>query len=117
MSTEENKAVVRRWNSEDELWSLELLGEAYVNRSGTEAPWAPIMQGLEEARARFAEMRQASPTFRVTIEDIVAEGDKVAVRLTWYREGKPTANAMAFYRLSGGKIVDDWFCETDLKKG
>lgn len=116
MSTEANKDVVRRWNSPDELWAMELLAEDYANRSGTKAPWATIIQGLGEAKARFEQALREDPTFQVVIEDIIAEGDKVAVRMTWYEEGKPSGNAMAFYRLSDGKIVDDWCCCTPLEK-
>ena len=116
MSKEENKDVVRRWNSPEDLWPLELLDENYVNRSGTTAPWATIIQGLDEAKARFGQVIQENPTFRVTIEDMIAEGDKVAVRLTFYGEGKPFGNAMALYRLKGGKIVDDWYCMTRLEE-
>jgi ketosteroid isomerase-like protein len=114
MSVEENKEIVRRWNSPEDLWPLELLDEGYANCSGTTAPWATIFQGLDEARARFGQTIQDNPTFQPTIEDMIAEGDKVAVRLTFYREGKPFGNAMAFYRLKGGKIVDDWYCMTRL---
>jgi predicted ester cyclase len=114
MSTKGNKDVVRRWNSGGEFWSLELLDKGYVNHGGTKAPWATVIEGLDEAKAAFG---QPDPAFRVTVEDMIAEGDKVAVRMTFHNEGKPSANAMALYRLSEGKIVDDWFCWTPLEKG
>ena len=117
MSTEENKDVVRRWNSGGEFWSFGLLDKDYANHSGTKAPWATIIQGLDEAKARFGQVLRESPTFRVTVEDIIAEGDKVAVRMIFYEEGKPSANAITFYRLSNGKIVDDWYCSAPLEKG
>jgi predicted ester cyclase len=44
---------------------------------------------LDEAKSRFDQIRRDNPTFRSTIEDIIAEGDKVAVRLTWYMGEKP----------------------------
>jgi hypothetical protein len=116
MSTKENKDVIRRWNSPEEIWPLELLDESYANHGGTTAPWATVIQGLDEAKARFDQTRRNNPTFRSIVEDIVAEGDKVAVRLTWYMGEKPYGNAMVFYRLKGGKIVDDWFCWTPLKE-
>ena len=47
---------------------------------------------------------------------MIAEGDKVALRIIFYDGDKPTHNAMVFYRLRDGKIVDDWFCETELDK-
>ena len=99
MSTKENKDVVRRWNSPEEIWPTELLDESYANHSGTTPPWATIIQGLDEAKARFDQTRRENPTFRSIVEDIVAEGDMVAVRLTWYMGEKPYGNAMVFYRL------------------
>lgn len=116
MSIEENKDIARRWNTGDEMWDLQLVAEDYVNRSGTQAPWATIIQGREEAKAAIRQVLQADPTFRVSIDDMIAEGDRVAVRLTFHSGGKPTANAMAFYRLSDGKIVDDWYCHTNLQE-
>jgi ketosteroid isomerase-like protein len=115
MSTEENKEIVRRWNSADEFWTIELLADDYANRSGTEAPWAVIFQGLAEAEAAFGQMLRDDPTFRVTIDDMIAEDDTVAVRMIFYEKGKPSANAMAFYRLRDGKIVDDWACWSNLE--
>jgi steroid delta-isomerase-like uncharacterized protein len=38
--------------------------------------------GREGIKAAFAESREAFPDFRVTVEDMIAEGDKVACRLT-----------------------------------
>jgi predicted SnoaL-like aldol condensation-catalyzing enzyme len=121
MSVEENKAVVRRWNEEAISGQhLELFDELphpdYANRSGTESPWATGIQGLDQAKSSFGEMLRTTPTFKAVIEDIIAEGDKVAIRMTFYEEGKPIANAMTFYRLSDGKIVDDWYCHTRLEQ-
>jgi predicted SnoaL-like aldol condensation-catalyzing enzyme len=121
MSAEENKAVVRRWN--DECLSKQrlddfdkVLDKDYANRSGVESPWATVIQGLDAAKAYFEQAFREEPSWRVTIEDIIAEGDRVAVRLTFHEKGQPSANAIAFYRLTGGKIVDDWFCWNALEK-
>jgi predicted ester cyclase len=55
------------------------------------------------------------PTYRLSVDDIIGEGDKVAARLTSYEEGKPVGHSIVFYRLSDGKIVDDWFCSTQIQ--
>lgn len=72
----------------------------------------------------IAGLRAGFPDIRFTIEDVVADGDRVAVRWTWrathtgtFRAwaptGKPvTDTGMAFYRLSQGKVVRAWV-ETD----
>jgi len=121
MSAEENKAVVRRWNEEcvsgQRLDDFdEVLHKDYTNHGGVESSWATVIQGLDAAKVYFEQAFREEPSWRVTIEDIVAEGDRVAVRVSFYVKGKPWANAMAFYRLAGGKIVDDWFCEHVLEK-
>ncbi len=122
MSAEENKAIVLRFNQwtridPDEIptFLVEVLHPRYVNRSGTASPWAVAINGIDEAKRAFADLRRTSPTFDVTVEDIVAEGDRVAVRLIFYENGKPSANALAFYRLEDGKIVDDYYVSEALQ--
>ena len=119
MSVEENKAVARRWNEEiingQKLEAFDqVLHKDYVNRSGSDSSWAPIIQGLEQAKRYFGEAFQRSPDWHVVVEDLIGEGDLVAVRGTFTNKGKPTANFIAVYRFSDGKIVDDWYCMTRL---
>ena len=73
----------------------------------------------------FSAMRIAVPDFQTRIEDLVAEGDRVAARISW--EGThngellgipPTGKhvkvtEMQFYRMSNGKIIERWV-ETDV---
>jgi predicted SnoaL-like aldol condensation-catalyzing enzyme len=116
MSVEENKAIARRWN--EEIISKkrfeafdEVLHSNYANRSGwSDSSWAPAMQGREQAKQRFQQGLQEHPTWRVSVDDVIGEGDKVAVRMTFFEEEKAVANAIAIYRFSDGKIVDDWAC-------
>ena len=119
MSVEENKAVARRWNEEvmngRQLEAFDqVLHKDYVNRSGTESSWATSLQGIEHAKRYFEEAYQRMPDWQVVIEDIIGEGDCVAVRGVFTNKGKPTANFISFYRLSDGKIVDDWYCARQL---
>ncbi len=75
-------------------------------------------------------MRTAVPDLQLTVEDMVAEGDKVVVRWTFRGThtgvsasgtpptGKPlTALAIGIYRFVDGKIAEDWgmatLCQTD----
>lgn len=67
------------------------------------------------------------PTLRFEIEDIIAEGDKVAVRLSWrYRnkrwfskqgnpEGDIGGTELDLFRIEGGRIAEEW-CECDPKQ-
>lgn len=119
MSTEDNKAVARRWNEEGfNEHRLELIDELfhpnYTQRSGTEGPWSITIQGRDAAKANFEQGFREYPTTRVTINDMIAEGDKVAMRVTLYNEGKPASYGAILYRLADGQIVDDWFCWTNF---
>ena len=82
MSTEQNKAIV-----------LRLMEELFNNRN--EAVWDELvhpnvvihwisghMRGAHEAKQFYARLFAAFDPWHGTIEDIIAERDKVAVRLT-----------------------------------
>ena len=77
----------------------------------------PILEGL----ATFLDMRrQAFPDFKYTIEDVLAEGDKVFGRLTMHGThtgaflGIPASGAscemkvMTLVRLQDGKVQEHW---------
>ena len=78
MSTEQNKAVVRRFMSEflaeGKLAAIdEVLGECYVNRT--------LGADLEAFKGLLPAIT-ALLVRRFTIEDLVAEGDSVVARFT-----------------------------------
>ena len=120
MSTEENKNVVRRWN--EGLWDEnvsvdtfdELLHPDYANRSMDNPPWSIGVQGVQAVKEEALRGRKDLATLENRIEDIIAEGDRVAVRITAILHGKPIARVMAFYRMEEGKIIDDWFTWIDI---
>jgi steroid delta-isomerase-like uncharacterized protein len=76
--------------------------------------------GLAGAKTKWAMYFDAIPDLRVRVEEMVAEGDKVAVR--WTGEGThrgallgvpPTGNhvridGISIYRLAGGKIAEQF---------
>jgi predicted ester cyclase len=116
MSVEENKALVCR--EQEELW----------NHTGN----VDVAQGLfapdyvEAAKQEAADFRQGFPDVISTIEDLVAEGDKVVAR--WraqathqgeYMGIPPTGNRVEYtgisvYRIEAGKIAESWTAEDDL---
>ena len=117
MSTEENKAIVRRYLQEGprnpDIAAESLASDAVYYDSG-----APPSVGLEGQKQRTNALLGAFPNVSFTIEDMVAEADKVAVR--WNFQGThrgPFANisatgeevvmtGMTIYRLEGGKIKE-----------
>ncbi len=118
---EENKSLVRRFVDEvqsggnidliDELCSPE-----FVNHSAP--PGLPAnCEGVKLVTAMF---RQAFPDSYFTVEDMIAEGDKVATRKTFHgtHEGEfmgipPTGRAVSIdlidiVRVVDGKVVEHW---------
>jgi predicted ester cyclase len=120
MSTEENKALVRRFYEEIDKGNLEamdeLVAEDYIDHGPPPFPVAPGREGLKEAFKLFWE---ATPGYH-EIEDQIAEGDKVVTRLTAYgkhegdlpgipRTGNDmTMTAVAIHRIADGKLVEKW---------
>ena len=121
MSEEENKAVVRHWIEEfktggDEAVADEVRSPDFVNHSAP--PGAP--SGPEAGKALFRAIRTAFPDLHVTIEDMLADGDKVVTRQTFAGThrgewlGVPaTGRAVSWavidiVRLEDGLLVDHW---------
>jgi predicted ester cyclase len=116
VSLEENKALVRR--EQEELWNHT------GNLDAAEELFAP--EQAEAARQEAADFRQGFPDVVSTIEDLIAEGEKVAAR--WrarathrgeYVGVPPTGREVEFtgisvYRIEGGKIAQSWTVEDEL---
>ncbi len=108
MSTDQNKAVVRRFITEVLAGGNvdvvdELLAPNYVNRAmGTD---------LAAFKAMLPGLSTALPGRRFDIEDLVAEGDAVVARFT-SEMTDPTGKVisvrgMTYYRLAEGRIEED----------
>jgi len=110
MSTEQNKAVVRRFieqmlNNMDDALVDELLAPDYVNHM--------VPGGREGFKQFFPMLRSAAPDLKIdtSIERIMAEGDYVMIRATirFTNAGKEaTGSGLGEYRVANGKIVEDW---------
>jgi hypothetical protein len=86
MSGESNKALVRRYF--DEVWvrgDLAVLRELFVPGS--------LMLGAAEANVTMT--RPAFSDIRATVDDLVAEGEKVAVYLVYRHQHGPVARIPA----------------------
>jgi steroid delta-isomerase-like uncharacterized protein len=128
MSTEErNKALMRRFWNVWEQGSIDLLDELlapeYINHTLATPDLPPGPEGVKEVVSMF---RSAMPDLRVVIQDMIAEGDKVATRyaLEGTHRGElfgvlPTGKhlsikSMTVERLSEGKIVEHWRVTDEL---
>lgn len=111
MSTEANKAVVRRWLEE---FSVETIDELFIfSYRHHDGALPSDMQSSSEAYKDVVNMfRHGFPDFRITIEDMLAEGDKVAAR--WVFSGTTprgkhfSALAISISRIENGKLAENW---------
>jgi len=121
MSVEENKELGRRIIEEvgnqrqhaliDELYAPDVVGHA---------PGAPDAVGLEANRQFLLGWLNAFPDVHSTIDDLIAEGDKVVIRYTWRGSqrgelqglaptGKPVdVPGITILRVAGGKVAESW---------
>ena len=121
MSAEESKAIVRRFWGVWEQGNIDLVDEVLAPDYFNHSPGIPNQPpGPEGVKAVVAMFQRAIPDLRVVIEDMIAEGDKVAVRYTL--EGThagelfgvpPTGRrlrikSIAVERVSDGKIREHW---------
>lgn len=121
MSTEENKVLGRRWI--EEIWDKgnlavvdEILASNFVFHYAPPGV-APDREGYKQTLTMY---RTSSPDMHYTVDDMVAEGDKVAIR--WAGKGthrgdlmeiaptgkKVTITGISIIRIAGGKIVEEW---------
>ena len=122
MSAEQNKALIRRLMEEVFHRGNTSLVDELVAPDFVEHEELPpgIPPGREAVKQLPTIFRSAFPDFKVTTNDVIAEGDKVAVRSTWSGTHKgefmgipPTGKGISFEviditRITGGKIVEHW---------
>lgn len=122
MSTEANKELVRRLYTEgfaegnldvvDELVSPDVVTH---NPIILDAPAGP-----DSVRGGIEMIRKAFPDLEVELQDMVAEGDRVAVSMTMtgtneadYRRGgatgkRGTIRAFFIWRIEDGRLAESW---------
>ena len=116
-----NKALLRR--EYEEVWNggkLDVIDELYASNWVGHMPGRPDIHGAENIKPMARMFYTAFPDMKYTIEDMVAEGDKVAVRwdLTGTHKGElmgvpPTGVQVTFrgnsiLRFADGKCVELW---------
>ena len=120
--TEENKAIAR--------WVYEIVSTGDFERA-TEIvdqdapdnellPHDPPARLIDTFKETFAEAREGFPDLSITVEDVMAEGDRVTARVVMrgthrgeFQGIAPTGKrvevrAIDMFRISGGKIVEHW---------
>jgi steroid delta-isomerase-like uncharacterized protein len=121
MTLEEMKAFVKRHDeaviNKNDLSVLETdISPDYVDHSALPG----FSPGPEGAKAMLSMIHGAFPDLRATIEDAIAEGDKVVVRKTWTgtHEGEfmgvpSTGKRVRFegiviWRIEAGQLAERW---------
>ena len=117
-----NKAILRRlfekvYNQGDLQAADEIMAADFVNHN----PAPGEAAGREGFEAFVAYLRRAFADFQITVEDQIAEGDKVVTRFTisgrhagefagFPPSGKlVSVPAMALHRIVDGQIREGWF--------
>jgi predicted ester cyclase len=125
MSTQENKITFLRFVRELNGGNIGIIDEVCSPRFVFYSPRNPNWpRGLDGARKLITSAFAVVPDMQSTVEDIFAEGDKVAVRWTFRgtyrgeeRSGYPKPGerfaqyAISIYRFADGKIEQDWGVE------
>ena len=122
MSLEENKTIVRKmidaYNKHDLDWFDEFIAPNYFDHSN--------QVGIEGVKQLFNMGFKGFSDWHEAIDDIVAQGDKVWLRLTYTGThtgeffglaptgNKVTMTAVAIYRIVNGKLVEGWFINDGL---
>jgi steroid delta-isomerase-like uncharacterized protein len=122
MSTEENKALVRRVYEEAiNRGNMAVVDELNSPNYVAHDPGFPQpVRGPEGLKQYFLVFRSAFPDVHITIEDMIAEGDTIAVRQTSRGthqgdlRGIPptgkqiTVTGLAIHKIANGKFVESW---------
>lgn len=132
MSTEYNKAIVRRYFQEVlDKCALDILDEIVTTDCIIHRPEAPEpIRGLEAFKHTLERILQVYTEFTTTIHDLIAEENRVACRLShravnrgeWTSRlgthavaGKTvTWPAIAIFRFHDGKIAEEWVSRDEL---
>jgi steroid delta-isomerase-like uncharacterized protein len=121
MSTEENKAIVRRmteefYNQGNIEFAEHFFAHTYVHHDPA-SPHVRDRDGLKQVLRAF---RAGCPDLHITIDELLAEGETVTKRWTYHAthtgdlSGIPptdkriTMSGLELFHLEGGKIVECW---------
>lgn len=126
--SERNKAIIRRLYEEAHCkGNLDVIDEVYAHDVELHIPGIPEdPYGPAAVKQLIAMVRRTFPGITVTVEDLVAENDKVVANVTWRgpnigrgQGASPYVPLVAWarldvYRLFNGRIVEQWADRDDL---
>ena len=120
MSADDNKALVGHFYEQLDAKNFDVYDGACSPGFLSHFPGSDAPQKANDRKQIFTLFYDAFPDLRHSIEDMIAEGDTVAVRLTVrgthqskFMNIPPTGGpieftAMHFYRIADGKLAEEW---------
>jgi predicted ester cyclase len=125
MSTEANKAAYRRFM--DEAFNGQQFDRVADYIAADMVEHTPgLSAGAAGVRRDFEMFARAFPDMHVTVEDLIAEGDKLAARYYWtgtqrgaFADIAPTevqvhVRGLDIWRMRDGKCIEHWNIEDTL---
>lgn len=118
--SEENKAVFRSMMDVFDSGNLAKLDEVVDANYIENSPAPNLAPGIEGLKQLISMLRSAFPDLNSTVDDLIAEGDKVVGRVTAHGTHKgqfmgiaPSGNEMTIQeihiiRIGGGKVMEHW---------
>jgi steroid delta-isomerase-like uncharacterized protein len=121
MSADDNRSLTQHFY--EEVWNkgnLDAVDDIMTGDFVDHAAPPGFPSGPEGAKQVFTMYRTAFPDFRLSLEDLIAEGDKVVARWVTHGThqgelmgipptGKPvTVTGIDLFRFAGGKIAEHW---------
>jgi steroid delta-isomerase-like uncharacterized protein len=128
MGAEENRALARRWfeevfNGQDLAVMDEIVAPDIVNHAGRDLV---TLSGREGYRTLIRQLLTAFPDWHSTIDDMIAEDDRIVIRTTVrgthrgeYRGVPPTGRRFTWehihiFKVVDGKLAEHWACRNDV---
>ena len=122
MTSEQNKEFVRR-RLVGEVWNagnLDAVDEVFAPDYRAHDPDRPGLDGPEAVKRSVAQFHAAFPDFAITIDDLIAEGDRVVWRYTMSgthsapflgvaATGRAVSTTgISIFRVEGGLLREGW---------
>jgi len=115
MSLEKNKAIIRKMVEASNKRNLAVFNEfidEFIALDFVDRDWKGEVQGREHVKRAYAKVLKDYPDLHETIEDIIAEGDKVwlleKVTGTDSSGKKMDATCLGICRIVNSKLAESW---------
>lgn len=121
MPAEENKAIIHQFYEEGVTKGNLGIFDEFMEADYVDHFFPPeLPPGLEGLKLFVGALRTGFPDVQITVEDVIAEQDKAASRITirgtqtGQFQGRPptgkqvTLEALDHWRFTGGKVVEHW---------